>query len=203
MKIKMITDYEVEGSWSTLIDGFKSGRKCRLCGEINVKCPETDHYNSKFWELKRNDGLDLVICPNGCSEEEAMGKYRLYHYLLRYNFLHADSIGKKSIKNLKYDWSKIENGWISHRGNFIPCEYGMHNDFLEICESEFGIDYEIGGYCEPVGWVKIQDNKIFFTGKLKRGAFSKKVKNAINDYFINKRLKVDNISQQWMDLYCL
>lgn len=40
--MKMITDYEVYGNWST-------------------------HENpSKYWQLKRNDGLYLYCCPNGC-----------------------------------------------------------------------------------------------------------------------------------------
>ena len=70
--MKMVTDYEVEGCWSGL--HFKT--KCRVCGAIMKRVPKEGHYNSRYWELQRHDREQLICCPNGCSEKEAVKKVR-------------------------------------------------------------------------------------------------------------------------------
>jgi len=42
--------------------------KCEECGSVLVQCPREGHPNSGFWELEREDGLVLKICPNNCLE---------------------------------------------------------------------------------------------------------------------------------------
>lgn len=118
--MKMITDYEVEGGWTTK----EAKSKCRNCGTIKELVPEKGHYNSKYWELKRNDGLDLFCCPNGCSVEEADRKFKLYAKIANY----CIKGGKSESWNYKLDYKKVNCGWISPKGILYPCEYKEHID---------------------------------------------------------------------------
>jgi len=41
--------------------------KCIYCKADCVECPESDHPNSKYWALERDNQI-LIVCPNGCYE---------------------------------------------------------------------------------------------------------------------------------------
>lgn len=55
-------DKIINGCWSARIP------KCLKCNTEMVLCPEENHPNSKYWELQRNDGMLLYVCPNNCLE---------------------------------------------------------------------------------------------------------------------------------------
>jgi hypothetical protein len=57
---------EVYGGWMSpnLV------HKCGACDSELVICPREGHFNSKFWQLERDDGMVLFICPKECPIEE-------------------------------------------------------------------------------------------------------------------------------------
>jgi len=61
--MKKETKFEVYGCWS--FEGTVG--ICPKCASKLQVVPQVGHFNSKYWELKRNDGLDLYCCPNGCN----------------------------------------------------------------------------------------------------------------------------------------
>jgi len=119
--MEMITNYEVEGSWTTK----KVKSKCRYCGALQELVPETGHYNSKYWELKRNDGLNLFCCPHGCSVIVANNKM---HYFINFSYYMVDS---SQSYNYKLDYSKIKCGWIDRKGIIYPCYNREHRYIAE------------------------------------------------------------------------
>ena len=60
---KKVVD-QIFGYWTS----FEHLGKCLKCGSEMILCPREGHLNSKFWELERDDGLILVVCPNNCLE---------------------------------------------------------------------------------------------------------------------------------------
>jgi len=63
--MNMVTDYEVYGCWT--YEDVKG--VCPKCSSTLELVPEEGHYNSKYWRLKRDDGLDLYCCPKGCNND--------------------------------------------------------------------------------------------------------------------------------------
>jgi hypothetical protein len=61
--MKIIKDYEVYGYWATPSDKHK----CSICGATLESVPKEGHFNSRYLGLKKNDGCELLCCPNGCS----------------------------------------------------------------------------------------------------------------------------------------
>lgn len=61
--MEIIKDYEVYGCW-TSSEAVKACPKCAIKVQL---VPADGHFNSKYWKLKRDDGLDLYCCPNGCN----------------------------------------------------------------------------------------------------------------------------------------
>jgi len=64
----METTIQVYGYWAT---SSKYLGSCAKCGKKMILCPREGHPNSKFWELERDDGCVLVVCPNNCLEDES------------------------------------------------------------------------------------------------------------------------------------
>ena len=60
----MTTKYQVVGGWR---EPDELGN-CVKCGKSNIVCPKEGHFNSDFWELVKDDGLVLYVCPSGCPE---------------------------------------------------------------------------------------------------------------------------------------
>jgi hypothetical protein len=143
--MKMIKDYEVEGCW-TSEKRIKRGN-CRSCGAMFERVPKDGHYNSKYWELERDDGQILVCCPSGCSEKDAVEKQRKYTNIEKW--LTDDS----SSWDFKIDLSKIHNAWIDRKGNIIPCDTRMHIEKAE----EIGFSEQ---ELESMGWLKITSEEI-------------------------------------------
>ena len=73
--VTMVTDYEVEGGWG---NPDKPG-ECRGCGTVKELVPREGHFNSKYWQHERGDGLKLHCCPNGCSEKKIQTKWEADH----------------------------------------------------------------------------------------------------------------------------
>lgn len=61
--MEMIKDYEVYGCWTH----DEAVGKCPKCSSKLELVPEEGHFNSSYWKLKQNDGLDLYCCPSGCN----------------------------------------------------------------------------------------------------------------------------------------
>lgn len=114
--MKMVTDYEVEGCWSGRIP------VCRNCGKKEKLVPEKGHYNSQYWELKQNDGLDLFCCPEGCSVKAA--DKRMNYFLSFSKFI--KDFDKAESYNFELDFKKINSAWIDKEGIFYPCDYQGH-----------------------------------------------------------------------------
>jgi len=137
--MKLITDYEVEGSWTT----HKAKSRCRNCGKLKELVPEKGHYNSQYWKLKRPDGLDLFCCPNGCSIKEADKK--MEYFLTFYNYM----IKRCKSYNYRLDYTIIKYGWIDRKGILFPCK---HQEHKYIAEKIFKKNMNI---IENEGYVKI------------------------------------------------
>lgn len=60
--MELIKDYEVYGNWNT----EKAAGQCPKCAAKLQLVPEEGHFNSQYWKLKQNDGLELYCCPTGC-----------------------------------------------------------------------------------------------------------------------------------------
>ena len=163
-KIKMITDYEVEGTWVKVNSDGIADHKCRKCGANHVLVPREGHFNSKYWDLQRNDGLYLVSCPEGCSVVDADKTMKDY---MKVSYWCKD--GKASYKH-ELDLLKIEDAWIDRTGKIIPVEWQGHSEYADsIGADEFSL--------EQKGWVKIARLKIIFLNYRKH--ITKKQKNAV------------------------
>jgi len=138
---KIITDYEVEGCWSSGIP------ICRCCGAKQVRVIDEKHYNAKYLILQRNDGMFLYCCPNGCFVGDAEEKMKMF--LLVSRFCTKDSHSYKWLP----DFTKFNSCWINPDGIIYPVETTGHNSFAE----------EIGHserYLELQDWIKISNTSI-------------------------------------------
>lgn len=54
----------INGCWGIL----DYPHKCAKCGSVLIECPREGHPNSRFWELEKEDGQILKICPQNCLE---------------------------------------------------------------------------------------------------------------------------------------
>ena len=152
--MKMITDYEVEGGWTTK----EAKSKCRNCGTIKELVPEKGHYNSKYWELKRNDGLDLFCCPNGCSVKETDKKMKYY---LEFRFYMTKN--SKSY-NYQLDYTKIKYGWIDRKGVLFPCKHMEHSRIAEEIFNKSMDEIEEQGYVK----MTMRENKKIVVCSIKK-----------------------------------
>ena len=137
--MKQVTDYEVEGCWSSP----NTKTKCRCCGTKLEPVPIKGHYNTKYWILKRNDGLLLFCCPKGCNVEKA-------NKIMREYFKYFAEWCTEDSQSYKYklDFTKFRNCWIDPKGKCYPVHYEGHNDFansLDLDQRDL----------EEKGWVKI------------------------------------------------
>jgi len=64
--LKNETEFEVYGYWATP----SREHKCTKCGAVLELVPEEGHFNSRYKKLKKNDGCELLCCPNGCPLED-------------------------------------------------------------------------------------------------------------------------------------
>lgn len=167
--MKLITEHEVEGGWSSL----NHVSKCRNCGAITEFVPKEGHYNSKYWVLQRNDGLFLKCCPNGCSEKEATRKMKRYLLFRLFCTKNSESW------NYRYDFSKIEDGFISNKGVFYPCNYDEHKSLIYELEEQLNIKYN------ESTWIKFSEDKFYFT----HNRLNKKQNGAIAYICTEKGLK--------------
>ena len=160
--MKKIIDYEVEGCWSNK----QIISCCRLCGTKFQEVPRENHYNSKYWELERNDGQVLVCCPNGCNVESAEKKMKEY---LKVRYYCKDN--SKSY-NYKLDYNKIQHAWINRQGKVYPCGLREHVDFAyEHNTTERDLENE--------GWLKLTSYEFMWEKKL-----SKRQIDVMFDYII-------------------
>ena len=167
--MKMITDYEVEGCWSSP----KTESKCRLCGAKFQSVPKKGHYNSQYWELTRDDGTFLVCCPKGCDVKEAENKMK--EFLKIRGYCTSDS---KSWC-YKLDYNIIKDAWINRQGKVYPLESRGHNDFA----FEHNTDERS---LENKGWLKLTSVEFFWEKKL-----SKRQIDMIFDYIMVVGIKKD------------
>lgn len=145
--MKLITDYEVEGSW---ISESSVGKiNCMKCGAFLELVPKTGHYNSKYWKLDRNDHCKLVCCPNGCSEFDARQAYA--------NYRESVTWCKKGSKswNWELDLLLISYAWITRHGRIIPCYLSGHEDVAD----RIGVNSKS---LESKGWMKISSKEIIY-----------------------------------------
>lgn len=63
--MEMIKDFEVYGCWTF----DEAVGVCPKCSSKVELVPEEGHFNSQYWKFKRDDGLDLYCCPNGCNAD--------------------------------------------------------------------------------------------------------------------------------------
>jgi hypothetical protein len=167
--MKIITNYEVEGCWSS----SKSGIKCRACGTEMQSVPKENHYNSKYWRLSRNDGLGLVCCPKGCNVKEAEKRMKEFLKIQYYCIIKSESW------NYKLDYNKIKDAWIDRQGKVYPLGTREHNDFA----FEHNTDERT---LEKKGWLKLTSVEFFWEKKL-----SQQQINMIFDYIMITGIKKD------------
>jgi len=165
--MEMITVYEVEGCWTQ--EREVNPTLCRLCGTKLEKVPEKGHYNSKYWSLKQNDGLDLFCCPNGCSTKKADKAFKKYYELKP--FLTEESTSY----NIVLDYTKIFYGWLSPRGELHPVGFQEHNYYATEVLNKSERELEVKG------WAKLSKNSCF---SISKEGFTKKQKDFIFDYMI-------------------
>jgi len=150
-KMKMILEYEVEGSWSSTKSKHKG--RCRICGALLKEVPKEGHFNSRYWHLKRTPDEILVCCPAGCSVETA--EQRMKEYMAVRHFC---TKGSDSYK-FSLDLDKIDNAWIDREGKIYPCELYGHILLAE----ELGYD-EV--HFEQTGWLKLSQLNLIWENKL-------------------------------------
>lgn len=160
--MKDIIDYEVEGCWTNK----KITPRCRLCGTKYEKVPRKGHYNSKYWELERNDGFILVCCPKNCNVIIAEKKYKEYLEIWRYCKDDSQSW------NYELDYNRILHAWIDRQGKIYPLEIREHISFVEEHNTE-----EIK--LENKGWLKLSSKDFYWEKKL-----SKRQIDIIFDYIM-------------------
>ncbi len=167
--MKMITNYEVEGCWTSP----KSENKCRVCGTKIQPVPEKNHYNSQYWNLARDDGTILKCCPKGCSVETAENIMKEFLKIRHY------CIAKSESWHYKLDYNKIRDAWIDRQGTTYPLESREHNNFA----FEHNTDERT---LEKKGWLKLTSREFLWGKKL-----SKQQINIIFDYIMTVGIKQD------------
>lgn len=149
--MKMILDYEVEGSWSVKKSKHKS--RCRVCGALLKEVPQEGHFNSRYWHLKRTPDEILVCCPKGCKVETAERIMKEYlavrHYCIE---------GSESYK-FSLDFDRIKHAWIDREGKIYPCELYGHILLAE----DLGYD-EV--HFEQTGWLKLSQLNLIWEKRL-------------------------------------
>ncbi len=158
----MKTDYEVEGCWSSK----KITSHCRLCGKKLERVPVKGHYNSKYWELKRDDGQILVCCPNNCNVKEAEAKNNKFEKIREYCTKNSQSW------SYKLDYNSILHAWIDRQGKVYPVGLRKHIEFALEHETEEGT-------LEKIGWLKLSCRDFSWDKHL-----SKRQIDTIFDYII-------------------
>lgn len=172
--MEMIIDYPVEGCWSG-----SSDRKCRCCGSTLELVPKGGHFNSRYWELKRNDGMYLYCCPKGCSEKEAEKKAK--RFLAVREFCTEDS----TYHDWRFDLNSFSDAWINRSGTLFPVVPCGHQAFADSMNKS---EWEL----EQKGWAKISDAERAAMCPGHRG-FSKKQLNALFDFCVVRGLKTEDI----------
>ena len=167
--MKKITDYEVEGCWTSP----KSKSKCRLCGTEMQSVPKENHYNSQYWGLERNDGLILVCCPEGCDVKEAEKRIKVFSKIGKYCVANSESWC------YKLDYNKIRDAWIDRQGTVYPLGIREHNNFA----FEYNTDERT---LEKKGWLKLTSMEFFWEKKL-----SQQQINMVFDYIMTVGIKND------------
>ncbi len=147
--MKMITDYEVEGCWTSP----KSKSNCRLCGTLMQSIPKEGHFNSKYWELTRRDGMILKCCPEGCNVAEAEKKQKEFSKIRYY------CIAKSNSWKYKLDYNIIDHAWIDRQGTVYPLAYLGHFGFAVDRDT-----YE--STLEDTGWLKLTSREFYWEKKL-------------------------------------
>lgn len=170
--MKMITEYEVEGCWTDNEASYRLNNptRCRACGTPLELTPKTEHANSKYWKLQREDGLYLYCCPEGCSDKYASELMHIYLGLAQ----HALKEGSASY-SWEADLESVENAWIDPDGIVYPVVAEGHRSFAE------KILHTNEQLLEKT-WIKISSvsNEIAFDDKEN----TKKQKEALFDFFI-------------------
>ena len=162
--MKLVTDYEVEGCWTYERENNPS--RCRYCGSILEKVPIEGHYNSQYWNLKRNDGLDLFCCPNGC--KLSLANKRMAEYLEVHLYCKE---GSESY-DYELDFSKFKNAWIEPNGKVHPLEYEGHADFaINLNTTERDLENKNWAKITTVDWQAINMSDGGFTLKQKDSIF--------------------------------
>ncbi len=114
--MKIVTEYEVEGAWSSL----KNKSKCRLCGTVLEPVPRDGHFNSQYWRLERNDGQILKCCPEGCSEQACLDLIKYFKIVYQYCKPNAQPY------DFELDYSLIPGFWMDRKGIIYPCGKEEH-----------------------------------------------------------------------------
>lgn len=146
--MKLIKDYEVEGCWSSRKDG-----RCRTCGSLLKLVPKEGHYNSQYWELKQDDGCELVCCPKGCAEEDGTNAFRKFWEVRLY------CTAKSESWKWEYDYNKICDAWVDRKGNVFPLGTREHIQFAydrDTTEQDM----------EKQGWLKVSGRHFMWCRKL-------------------------------------
>jgi len=167
--MKKKTNYEVEGCWSIK----KILSRCRACGTKFQQVPRQGHYNSKYWELERNDGQVLVCCPNGCNVKEGLAKMNEYFKIRHYCTVDSQSY------NYKLDYNKIQHAWIDRKGKVYPVGLREHVTFCREHDTE---EREL----EKKGWLKLISKEFMWDRKL-----SKRQIDVVFDYIMIEGSKED------------
>lgn len=150
--MKLITKYEVEGCWT-------SGSRtvyCRKCGSRLEAVPKKGHFNSKYWELQRDDGLFLKCCPKGCSECSGVEAFRAFIKVREW------CTAGSTTWRWSLDYAKIDQAWIDRSGKLYPVARLGHADFATYHKGLDERDLEVRG------WIKITGVHYFmYDSKLK------------------------------------
>lgn len=178
----MIKDYEVEGCWTTKKSERK--RKCRNCGALEELVPEEGHFNSRYWNLKRNDGLDLFCCPNGCSVKDAESKMKYFIAFYKYMIEGSESY------NYKLDYKKIRFFWLDKKGRMYPCESNEHEEIAVDFFNCSSLRLKNNGFIESIFESKnniclISENKI-----------TKKQVNILIDWMHDNNIKTKEFMEE-------
>lgn len=126
--MELIVDYEVYGNWNTK----ESAGHCPKCAAKLQLVPEEGHYNSQYWKLKQNDGLDLYCCPTGCDanfKQKIIENFKpIDEKILKYFYMmHNVEIDKRISTRLGY---MIENHTNSCEDHKKQTHYIMLKDFV-------------------------------------------------------------------------
>ncbi len=169
-KVRMVSGFEVCGTWGTL----DNNTKCPVCGEKLKRVPrDSGHFNAKYHHLKQDDGCYLKCCPLGCSLEEAEIKY------MEFSLIRSFCKDGGECSNFELNFKSFNNAWIRPRdGKIFPVEEQGHIDLLKSLGN--GLSERDA---ELKGWVKISKNTVYHCKKM-----TLKQKEAVVDYEVMKDL---------------